>query len=199
MGKRRFSFYVIKGGNKHGIYDSWSECKKALNEQKGGKLKGFFTKKEAEEFIVIKPKKHCDAVAYTSGAYNYYTEHYSWCGLLFKDGKKYSVYGSNNDLNLTKSWSIAGKVKAVEEIIKKALQLNIKSLLIYQDLELIEKLHSKEYKPTASISERLVKFFNSVKERIDIEFEHKNKLADNPYVKEAYNTARSYVGLKGIE
>lgn len=198
MGKKRFSFYAIKGGNKHGIYESWSECNKALKGQKGGILKGFYTKREAEEFLVIKPKKFCEAIAFTSGAYNYYTEHYSWCGIIIYKDKEYIVKGSNNDLNLVKSWSIAGKVKAVEETLNRAIELNIKSIRIYQDLELIEKLHSEEYKPTAPISERLVNFFNSIKDKIDIQFEHKNKLDDSPLVRKAYNTARQFAGLKGI-
>lgn len=199
MGKRRFSFYVIKGGNKPGLYESWEECDKAWKTQKGGRLKGFNKKKDAEEFLLVKPKNYYDAVAYTSGSYNYYTEHYGWCGLLIYKGTKYTIKGSNNDLNLIKSWAIAGKVRGVEETIKKALQLNIKSLLIYQDLELIEKLHSGEFKPSAAISERLIKFFKSVKDRIEIQFEHKNKLDDNAFVKESYNTARDVVGLKGID
>ena len=199
MGKKRFQFYVIKGGNRHGIYNSWSECNKALKGQKGGTLKGFYTKREAEEFILVKPKKFCEAVAFTSGAYNIHTEHYSWCGIIVFNHKKHIIKGSNNDLNLVKSWSIAGKVKAVEETIKKALELNIKSMRIYQDLELIEKLHSEEYKPTAPISERLVNFFNSIKDKLDIQFEHKSKLDDNPLVKEAYNTARDFAGLNTIK
>lgn len=195
MGKRRFSFYVIKGGDKQGIYNSWSECMKASQNQKGGRIKGFYKKQDAEEFLLVKPKKKYDAIAFTSGSFNYYTDHYSWCGIIVFRDKRYYVKGSNNDLNWSKSWHNAGKVKAVEETIQKAIELNIKSLLIYQDLGLIENIFSGEFQPKSKLSQMLADFFKSIEDKIVIQFEHKNRRDDSPLTEEAYQIAREYAGI----
>ena len=88
MGKRKFNYYAVKRGKVPGVYTSWEECQKQLKGFKGNCYKGFFTQEEAENFLIDKQPKFCEAVAYTSGGYNIYTDHYGWGGILSNKSKK---------------------------------------------------------------------------------------------------------------
>ena len=187
MGKRKFNYYAVRRGKVPGVYTSWEECQKQLKGFKGNCYKGFFTQEEAENFLIDKQPKFCEAVAYTSGGYNIYTDHYGWCGILVFQDKKYTVKGTSNDERV-KSWSFAGKVKAVEETINKAISLGIKSLKIFQDLHLLVNLALKLNRPKLDSSREFVKFIDSKSKLIDLEFEYMSKNEKNPFMSESYNT-----------
>ncbi|KAL7417057.1 hypothetical protein BDY24DRAFT_157003 [Mrakia frigida] len=47
-------FYAVGVGRKVGVFGSWDECKQQVRDFEGAKFKGFWKKREAEEWVVEK-------------------------------------------------------------------------------------------------------------------------------------------------
>ena len=46
--QKKAKYYVVWKGNKAGIYNTWDECKKQINNYKGAKYKSFINKEDAK-------------------------------------------------------------------------------------------------------------------------------------------------------
>ena len=176
MGKsnnnKKNKFYAVKKGVKPGIYKTWNECKAQVLKFKGAIYKSFNSLSEAQQYMNIKSDegKKSEAFAYIDGSFNKDKHIYGYGGFIMYQGEKYIIQGKGNDSNLKGMRNVAGEIIASQETIKKAIELNIKSIDIYYDYEGIERWAKGEWKANEIGTKNYQNFFQSIKSKINVNF-----------------------------
>ncbi len=176
MGKsnnnKKNKFYAVKKGVKPGIYKTWNECKAQVLKFKGAIYKSFNSLSEAQQYMNIKSGegKKSEAFAYIDGSFNKDKHIYGYGGFIMYQGEKYIIQGKGNDTNLKNMRNVAGEIIASQETIKKAIELNIKSIDIYYDYEGIERWAKGEWKANEIGTKNYQNFFQSIKSKINVNF-----------------------------
>lgn len=176
MGKK---FYAVRQGRKTGIYYTWDECKQQVTGYSGAVYKGFTLQKDAEDFLnnnekeIIKDNTNPDiigAVAYVDGSFNSETKIFSYGAIIFWEGKEYQFSDKFNDEKLAKMHNVAGELKGSEKAMEFAIENKINKLAIYHDYEGIAKWCTGEWQAKQEGTKAYKKFYEKVKEDVDIEF-----------------------------
>lgn len=98
MAKKKI--YAVKKGKITGIFNTWDECKASIDGYSGAEYKGFFTQKEAEEYLTGKEevpgtedaeagKSEIDQlIAYVDGSYDEEIGRYAFgCIIITPNGE----------------------------------------------------------------------------------------------------------------
>ena len=172
--KQQNKFYAVKKGKKPGIYKSWDDCKIQVNKFPGAIYKSFKTLAEANEFMGIENNKEnikkSESYAYVDGAFNKYKKIYGYGGFIIYKGEKYIIKGNGNDPNLVEMRNVAGEILAAEETIKKAIELQIKSIDIFYDYEGIHRWATGEWKTNKYGAKKYYEFYQEKKSKINVNF-----------------------------
>ena len=198
------SFYAVKKGNKTGIFNSWAECKDAIDGFPCAEYKGFYTLEEAEAYMngeniyleaIKKDIEEGYIVAYTDGTYNDRTQEYAYgvCIINEKleeinlcDKLKYAGFLSNQN--------IAGEILAVLTALDWAVSNGYEKIKVYHDLEHISKWASGEYTANSDVAKFFVKKlddkYNGV---IEVKYEKVKGHSNNPYNNKADRLAASAI------
>ena len=115
-------------------------------------------------------QKKAEAYAYVSGCFNDEEKKYGYAGVIYQNGDKYKIQGNGNDINLAKRQAVAGQILASQETVKKAIELGIKNINIYYDLDGIKKWATGEWKRNNDETMNYYNFFQKIKSKINIEF-----------------------------
>ena len=115
-------------------------------------------------------QKKAEAYAYVSGCFNDEEKKYGYAGVIYQNGGKYKIQGNGNDINLAKRQAVAGQILASQETVKKAIELGIKNINIYYDLDGIKKWATGEWKRNNDETMNYYNFFQKIKSKINIEF-----------------------------
>ena len=192
MGKRKIKYYAVRKGFTPGIYLSWEECKKQINNFSGAEFKGFNDILEAEKYINMNnntEKQQSETYAYISGSFNNSGKKYGYAGLIFHEGEKYIVKGNGNDPNLIKIGSVGSQILASRETIKKAIDLEIRKIDIYYDYDGVKKWANGDWSRNLKETEDYYNFIQEIDPIIDINFiKNKNQLI--PEKNEVVNLAK---------
>ena len=169
---KKNKFYAVKKGVKPGIYKTWNECKVQVLKFKGAIYKSFNTLSEAQQYMNIKSseEKKSEAFAYIDGSFNKDKDIYGYGGFIMYQGEKYIIQGKGNDPDLKEMRNVAGEILASQETIKKAIDLNIKSIDIYYDYEGIERWAKGEWETNKKGTKNYQNFFQSIKSKINVNF-----------------------------
>lgn len=225
--KNRKRFYAVAKGHIPGIYKTSAELIQNITKFPNYIAKSFKTETEAEEFITkisnyIKQNQKaikslyelepeiCDnddetivkqspiSYAYIDGSFNPNTNYYGCGGFLIHNKKKYIIKKKDNNPTLLALKNVAGEILGSHEIIQKAVDLNIKEIIIFYDFSGIEMFATGIWSRKNDWSDDYYKFFQNVKDHINIHFikvnAHKGVKGNN----EADKLAREAVGLKAI-
>ena len=195
--KHQNKFYAVKKGLKPGIYNTWEECKIQVIKFPGAIYKSFKTLSEATEFMKEKNNnnnknynndnnknsnnnkndknnneniKKSEAYAYVDGAFNKYKKIYGYGGFIIYKGEKYIIKGNGKDPNLVEMRNVAGEIKAAEETIKKAIELEIKSIDIFYDYEGIHRWATGDWKTNKYGTKKYFEFYQEIKSKINVNF-----------------------------
>ena len=184
--KHQNKFYAVKKGLKPGIYNTWEECKIQVIKFPGAIYKSFKTLSEATEFMKEKNNnnnknnkndknnneniKKSEAYAYVDGAFNKYKKIYGYGGFIIYKGEKYVIKGNGKDPNLVEMRNVAGEIKAAEETIKKAIELEIKSIDIFYDYEGIHRWATGDWKTNKYGTKKYFEFYQEIKSKINVNF-----------------------------
>ena len=172
-------FYAIRKGKKPGIYTTWEEAKKNIGMWKKAVFKGFETLEEAKKFMEgedeISKEKLQELIdgkpyAFVDGSYNKITKTYGYGGFLVNGKERYTLQGSGSNDELSSMWNVAGELSGALAAMKKALELSLDSLIIIYDYMGIEKWATGEWKRNKEATKEYHKFFQSIKDDIDIKF-----------------------------
>ena len=197
MGKSKIKYYAVRKGVVPGIYYSWDECKKQINNFSCAEYKSFKSLSEAEQFMnkTIQKTKidKTSPYAFISGCFNNLNKTYGYGGIIFHEGQKYVVQGGGKDTNLINLGSVASQILASKETIKKAINLEIRNLNIYYDYEGVEKWANGDWKRNLKETKDYYNFIQEITPIININFiKNKNNLSDEKI--EVANLAKKAAG-----
>ena len=191
-------YYVVKKGRKVGIYLNWDDCKEQVEGYEGAEYKSFNDIKEAEEYLMDKPKiiNVDGAMAYVDGSFKEETNEYSFGVVLLVDGKEYYFKKSFPSDELSSMRNVAGEIKAAGFIILYCLNRGINKLTIYHDYEGISKWYQNEWKANLFGTKKYQEFANEVKDQIDVTFVKVKSHSNDYYNDLADKLAKEALGIK---
>ena len=193
MGKKGIKYYAVRKGRVPGIYTSWIECSKQVNKFSGAKYKSFQSLIEAKKYIEedkVNDIKNCGVNAYISGSFNNSNQIYGYAGLIFYNGKKHIIQGNGNDKNLIQLGAVASQIIACQELIKKAIELEIKNIDIYYNYEGIKNWATGEWKTNRKETKDYQKFIQDSKSKLNINFTRNISLIDEMFELEVRKLAK---------
>ena len=195
MGKKKIKYYAVRKGFTPGIYYSWEECQKQINKFSGADFKSFNNILEAEKYINMnnnteeKLNEFKETHAYISGCFNNSSKRYGYAGIIFHEGEKYIIKGNGNAPELIKLGSVGSQILASKETIKKAINLEIRNIVIYYDYDGVKKWANGDWSRNLKETEDYYNFIKEIEPIIDINF-IKNKKISSPEKNEVVNLAK---------
>lgn len=179
MAKKKF--YAVKTGKTPGVYLTWDDCKAQVDGFSGAVYKSFPTREEAETFAGVAskngskgiPELHCEsgaAIAYVDGSYNVATGEYS-CGVVFvTEDDEVHIARKGEDREMASMRNVAGEILGAQLAMKRALEQGIRKLEIYHDYQGIAAWCLGEWKTNKEGTRAYKKYFDSVRDQVDIRF-----------------------------
>ena len=193
-------FYAVKVGRKPGIYNTWDECKKQVAGYSGAVYKSFRGISEAKAFIsqssdevYLEPS---EIIAYVDGSYDDEKKLYSY-GVVLIIGEKelhFSQKFDDSEPEMLEMRNVAGEISGAKKAMEYCISNGYRSINIYHDYDGIAKWCTGEWKANKVKTQEYRDYYNSIKERISINFikvkghsgDKYNELADK-LAKEAIN------------
>lgn len=193
-------YYAVKAGKKTGIFLNWEECKEQVNGFSGASYKSFTSKEEAENFLNSGIKKtvpdKSGVIAYVDGSYHMHTKEFSYGMVILKDGKEYCFSEKFEDPELALMRNVAGEIMGAKAAMEYALQQGIKSLIIYHDYEGIAKWCLNEWKTNKEGTKKYKEFYDSIKDKIQIQFVKVKGHSNDKYNDMADRLAKDALGIE---
>ena len=166
-------YYAVKAGKKPGIYLSWAECKAQVDGYSGAAYKSFKERADAEAFIgsnTGKKETASEMIAYVDGSYNVATKEFSYGMAILYQGEEFRFAEKVDDDTLVSMRNVAGEIKGAEAAMTYAIDQGCKTLDIYYDYEGIAKWCLGEWKTNKAGTTAYKKFYDSIKDKLDIRF-----------------------------
>ena len=171
-------YYAVKQGRKVGGFNTWDECKQAVDGFSNAIYKSFSDYNEAYKFVFKENKKSKDkkanVFAYIDGSYDDYKKAFSYAGIIFNNGEKIEFSNANNDKELVELRNVAGELYASMYVMKYAKQNNIKEIIIYYDYAGIEMWATDKWKANLKLTQQYAMFSKEIMKDVNIIF-HKVK------------------------
>ena len=205
MGNNK-KYYAVRTGRKTGLFTTWDECKDAVHGFKGAVYKGFETMEEARQYLAgaSTAKEIIDGAqindlpevyAFTDGSYNVKTKVYGYGGFLVAKGERFVLQGNGSDPELASMRNVAGEIAGSEAAVRKAMELGLKELSIYYDYAGIEQWATGGWKANKEGTVRYRDFFESIKNKIKVNFVKVRGHAGIEGNEEADRLAKDAVGV----
>ncbi|WP_017756797.1 ribonuclease H1 domain-containing protein [Calidifontibacillus oryziterrae] len=195
-------FYAVKKGRKEGIYTSWNECKEQVNGFPNALYKSFATFEEAKNYIKGTnnsssqniEEQISEITAYIDGSYDDSKKIYSYAGIVFlKNEERLEFSYADSDSELISLRNVAGEIKAAMHVINLALKNEAKSIDIYYDYAGIENWANKNWQAKNFFTQKYVKYIESVKTKININFKKVKSHSGNKYNDEVDQLAKKAI------
>ena len=169
-------YYAVRKGRHPGVYTSWDACSAEVNGFSGAEYKSFRTRTEAAAFVrgdedpTLLPEDDSLAEAWVDGSFNPATAVFGWGAYICCGGETFELSGSDWDPEMASMRNVAGEITASEETIRWAIARGIRAVVIYHDYEGIAKWCTGEWKTNKEGTIRYKAFYESVKDRLNIQF-----------------------------
>lgn len=175
--------YAVKKGLKTGIFDSWDECKAAVDGFSGAEYKSFKTLQEAKDYlgiaIDIKENSHrIDAqqagdtvTAYVDGSYEHSLLKYAFgCVFLLPDGRVLTENGSGNNEESAKLRNVTGEMLGAMYAVRWAMKNGFRKIEICYDYEGVEKWVTGTWRSKTELTRKYAEAMVGWGKKIDIIF-----------------------------
>lgn len=166
--------YAVRKGNKTGIFDSWSECRKAVGNFENPDFKKFTIKEEAEEYLnyhdpwsrqIEEDNNNGYLVAFTGGYFDKIKKIYLYgIQFVFSGGNEKGICGNENSQEYIDNDAI-GEIFGIINVLDWALVQNYKKVKIYYRHEEVSRWIAGEWNVKLKIENKL-----KYKEILKIEF-----------------------------
>lgn len=171
-------FYAVKKGRNIGIYNSWEDCKREVEGFSGAEYKKFKTYEEAKAFIEEESTdknpsidlNQDTAIAYIDGSFDLETHTFGFGAVIFYKGEKITFSQRYEDAELSNMRNVAGEIKGAEEVMKWALENNVKKLILYYDYMGIENWALGKWKTTKAGTKAYKEFYDTIKDKLNVNF-----------------------------
>lgn len=131
--------------------------------------------------------------AYVDGSY--YNGEFSYGMVILRDGKELCFSGKSSDAGLAAMHNVAGEIKGAEAAMRYAADEGLEKIIIYYDYEGIAKWCLGEWRANKKGTQAYKKFYDSVKDKVLIEFVKVKGHSNDKYNDMADRLAKSALGL----
>ncbi len=209
------NFYAVKVGKTPGIYKTWPECQANTSGFPGAVFKGFETLAEAQAFMDIEVTADATppcsdtgvnvgvdnlppVYAFTDGSFNVATGVYGFGGFLhYSDtADDIEIRGNGNDPEEAVSRNVSGEVHGAVAAMHKAVELGLTEMTLFYDYEGIEKWPLRLWKTNKKISIFYVNEYDSIKDKLKVNFVHVKAHTGIPGNEAADRMAKAEVGIE---
>ncbi len=169
-------YYAVRNGRHPGVYTSWDACSAEVKGFSGAEYKSFRTRAEAQAFVRGEdglPALSEDdllAEAWVDGSFNAATAVFGWGAYISCGGETFELSGTGWEPEMASMRNVAGEITASEETIRWAAERGIDTLVIYHDYEGIAKWCTGEWKANKEGTIAYRAFYESMKDRLNIQF-----------------------------
>lgn len=189
-------YYAVKKGRNEGVYESWEECKKQVDGYSGAVFKSFQNKQDALDFINSNEFfEKSENYAYVDGSFSKEKLEFSFGAVIFHNGEIFKFCEKFSDPELISMRNVAGEIKGSEFVMKYCIENNIESIDIYYDYSGIEKWCTGEWKANKPGTIAYRDYYNSIKDKIKINFVKVKGHSGDKYNDLADSLAKSALGI----
>ena len=206
-------YYAVKTGRQTGIFESWDECKRQVMGFGGAVYKSFTSRAEAEAFIgaPTAPTQWCHTPAgaepvnddgkvifYVDGSYDKRTGRFSYgMVILPHEGQPTEITDSKafDDPSLAEMRNVAGEINGSMAAMRWCIENGVKDAVIYYDYEGIAKWALKEWKANKEGTKAYAAFYDSIKDKLNVEFRKVKGHSGDKYNDMADELAKGALGI----
>ena len=169
-------YYAVKSGRVPGIYETWDECKRQVMGFSSAVYKSFPTLEEAEAYISAGTAKKSDipddqrVQIYVDGSFDSATGAFSYGMVVLRDGKELTASKAFSIPSMAAMHNVAGEIMGSMAAMQYCLEEGISDVVIFYDYEGIAKWALGEWKANKEGTQKYAAFYNSVKDRLNVEF-----------------------------
>lgn len=172
--------YAVKKGLKTGIFESWEECKAAVNGYPNAEFKGFEKKSEALAYLGLKeddsksvenPTEPDKVIAYVDGSYEHAILKYAFgCVFLLPDGRVLTENGSGNNPESAKLRNVTGEMLGAMFAVRFAMKNGFQKIEIRYDYEGVEKWVTGAWKSKTELTQKYAQAMRDWGTKVQISF-----------------------------
>lgn len=194
-------YYSIKEGRNPGIYTTWEEAKAQVIGFSGAIYKKFGKLEDAKAFLEGESNENTidgiedtkELKAYVDGSYDLETGSYSYGVVIIQNGFKQTLSGREQDPEMAAMRNVAGEIKGAMCAMQWAIENNKKSLYIYYDYTGIENWAKGNWKTNKKGTKEYREYYNSIKDKLNVEFRKVKAHSGNQYNDEADQLAKDAI------
>ncbi len=175
--------YAVRKGHKTGIFETWEECKAAVDGYSGAEYKGFPSRAEAESYCFGKVvsetmlARHNESlnpdqlITYVDGSYEHSLLKYAFgCVFLMPDGTIYVENGSGTNPESAKLRNVTGEMLGSMFAVRWAIKNGFRSVEIRYDYEGVEKWVTGAWKSKTELTQKYAEAMRRWSSQIQISF-----------------------------
>ncbi len=175
--------YAVKKGLVTGLFESWDECKAAVDGYPGAEYKSFKTKEEACAYLGMAvpdmdeavpdefPKETNTLVTYVDGSYEHSLLKYAFgCVFLLPDKRILTEKGSGNNSDSAKLRNVTGEMLGAMFAVKWAMKNGFRKIEIRYDYEGVEKWVTGAWKSKTELTQKYAEAMRNWSGKIAISF-----------------------------
>lgn len=166
-------FYAVRIGRQTGLFSTWEECKKQIDGFSGASYKSFKTIDEANAYLKFEEINYDvpGLCAYVDGSFNANKQIYGSGAVILFDGQPIAeLKKTGNSDMLVSMRNVAGEIAAAVMSMRYALENGHAHITIFHDYEGIAKWCTGEWKTEKDGTKKYKQFFDSVKNRLNVDF-----------------------------
>lgn len=201
-------YYAVRRGLTRGIYLTWEDCRKNVEDFAGAEYKSFAAVAEAAAYLedgageedslvddTIPQPGPGKAVAYVDGSYNAATEEYACGVVLFYDGKTEYFSRKFADPERARMRNVAGEIEGSMCAMGYCLEHGIEDLTIYYDYAGVELWCTRAWKANKEGTIAYRDFYERVSRQVRIRFVKVKGHSGDKYNDMADKLAKQALGL----
>lgn len=185
--------YAVRKGHKTGLFESWEECKAAVDGFPGAEYKGFTTRAETFAYLGIAgdaeeeatvgnkndrpgqaeelPKEPDILITYVDGSYEHSLLKYAFgCVFLLPDGRVLTENGSGDNPESAKLRNVTGEMLGAMFAVRFAMKNGFRRVEIRYDYEGVEKWVTGAWKSKTELTQKYAQAMRSWGTKIQISF-----------------------------
>lgn len=192
-------YYSVKAGRMPGIYETWEKCREQVIGYPGAEYKKFSTLEEAEEFLGRKSLKmdmdieglsEGEASVYVDGSFDLGSSTYSYGVVILTKDDTYELSGREVDPEMALMRNVSGELKGAMKAMEWALENKIETLYLHYDYTGIERWAKGDWKTNKEGTKAYKAYFDSIKNKLRVEFIKVKAHSGNKYNEEADKLAK---------
>lgn len=196
--------YAVRRGKTTGIFETWEECRQAVEGVPGALYKGFASRQEAYAYLGIsnptreeKPEAAANnrhLIAYVDGSYEESLKKYAFgCVFLLPDGRIFTQYGNGDNEQSLQHRNVSGEMLGAMYAVKAAIMNGFQEIEVCYDYQGIEKWVTGEWRAKQELTQLYAKSMREWSNHIRLRF---TKVAAHTNVK--YNEMADRLAKQGL-